>query len=989
MVDPDRRPTAQEIEELIDLVRRDPTSPAFIDLGEAYLSLGRPRDAIQVGNLGLEASPDNLEGRVMLARAHAAMHQWKEAQGELLRVVKVDRSNRQGFALLGEVLLRRSDYERAVPVLQHAQNLDPTSPQILAMLRRARAGQPLDPPNPLPQPIPPRGETDNGGEIQRSARANPVPAPLKRGPPPMVPAAAPMVPTMAIEPYPPQPAYAPPPPRGPKQTAPPPMSVEGIKPRIINTAKPQNAAAASLRQSAAVGETYLNDLLTGGLLDVAGVRVPDVDYDLRPDRRWGRSTRRAFIFLFVVLVLGIGGGSTWYWWAEKQKSEAVAGGHRKAKEALGTGDYSGFVEALRNLQQARDKDPSEQLTLAYFAETGGLAVLLYGEVRIASPDDPTQEFLVGPDQVSNAYTQVTQGADAIQTGEEGSRELLIGKAALELSRLPQGSAKPEAIKAGVEQLAEVNKVLDAVLQANPEDKWARWLKGRALLAAGNRRDAASAFKQAADGVDGLVVARIDQANLLVDDGRTSDALELFKKILAMPEAKTHMLAILGQSIARAEASVEVDAAIDDLAAKFGAIEKLPSRLTAYRWLALADVLITIDDYKGAADALTKAYLGKSIAKHPISEPRFWARVAWLHYKLGRPAKPEEQLKSDLNSAADALQNCISFGKSAEPDPTVQLVDAGLALASGLPEKVLDIAAKLEGVRPKLLRTYALIDLGKPKDAVALAEEMLKAAGDVTNSPCERDQKNKKLHFEIKALCEQALMLSSEKDKERLKASEALNNLASANDNQMPRHVLGQTLLQFKSSPPIDPANGSNLEYAKKSLKKAVDDITNERPNPLVYRTLTALAEIALLEKNIEAAGKTLDRALEANSGYFPTLALQARIVLRNQEPEKALGLLEPIMKESAAITPSLQLTYVEALILRKTTSQKDKDKDKEQAKRILTELKDKPGVSLEEIGRLAALIDDKLPEELGVPGVEAPDKPVEKKPPPNRRRRGR
>jgi predicted Zn-dependent protease len=146
MVDPDRRPTAQEIEELIDLVRRDPGSPAFIDLGEAYLALGRPRDAVKIGNVGLEASPDSLEGRVMLARAHAAMHQWKEAQGELLRVVKVDRSNRQGFALLGEVLMRRSDFERAVPVLQHAQNLDPTSPHILSMLKRARSGQVLEPP---------------------------------------------------------------------------------------------------------------------------------------------------------------------------------------------------------------------------------------------------------------------------------------------------------------------------------------------------------------------------------------------------------------------------------------------------------------------------------------------------------------------------------------------------------------------------------------------------------------------------------------------------------------------------------------------------------------------------------------------------------------------------------------------------------------------------------------------------------------------------
>ena len=127
MVDSDRRPTAQEIEELIDLVRRDPSSPAFIDLGEAYLALGRPKDAISVGNVGIQAAPDSLEGRVMVARAHAQLHQWKEAQGELLRVVKVDRSSRQGFALLGEVLLRRQDFERAVPVLQHAQNLDPTS----------------------------------------------------------------------------------------------------------------------------------------------------------------------------------------------------------------------------------------------------------------------------------------------------------------------------------------------------------------------------------------------------------------------------------------------------------------------------------------------------------------------------------------------------------------------------------------------------------------------------------------------------------------------------------------------------------------------------------------------------------------------------------------------------------------------------------------------------------------------------------------------
>ena len=145
MAEPSKpRPTADELEELIELVRRDPSSPAFVDLGEAYLSLGRPREAIDVGLEGLRRAPDNHEGRLMVARGHAALHQWKEAQAELLRIVKVDRTNRAGFTLLGEVLMRRADYERAVPVLQHAQNLDPGSPQVLNLLRLARGSLPLE-----------------------------------------------------------------------------------------------------------------------------------------------------------------------------------------------------------------------------------------------------------------------------------------------------------------------------------------------------------------------------------------------------------------------------------------------------------------------------------------------------------------------------------------------------------------------------------------------------------------------------------------------------------------------------------------------------------------------------------------------------------------------------------------------------------------------------------------------------------------------------
>ena len=118
----------------------------------------------------------------------------------------------------------------------------------------------------------------------------------------------------------------------------------GVRPRVIAVTKPRNPAAASLRQSAAVGETYLNDLLTGGLLDVAGMRAAESDFILRPDRRWGRSTCCAFVFLFIVLVFGIGGGGGWYWWSEKQRAEAVARLQKESKE-----------DRRRRLRRVRDQ----------------------------------------------------------------------------------------------------------------------------------------------------------------------------------------------------------------------------------------------------------------------------------------------------------------------------------------------------------------------------------------------------------------------------------------------------------------------------------------------------------------------------------------------------------------------------------------------------------------------------------------------------------
>ncbi|HEY4178188.1 MAG TPA: tetratricopeptide repeat protein [Kofleriaceae bacterium] len=920
MIDGDRRPTAQEIEELIDLVRRDPASPAFIDLGEAYLALGRPRDAVQIGTMGLQNAPDSNEGRVMLARAYASQHQWKEAQGELLRVVKVDRTNRQGFALLGEVLLRRNDFERAVPVLQHAQNLDPTSPNILAMLKRARAGQGLDAPPPIPTPVPPRGETDNGGQLPRGG-AQP---PARRGatpPAPEVPRASPNQRTIGIEINPPaQDASAlfpeltaPPPPamssRAPKQTAPPPIqSVEGIRPRIVSKDRPTNAAGAALRQSAAVGENYLNDLLTGGLLDVAGVRVPDQEFDLRPDRRWGRSTRRAFIFLFVVLVLGIGGGGTWYWWSGKQRAEAVAKLQSDAHIAIKDGTFDGFETSLKKLAESLEKDNANVLTFAYVVETAGLEALLYG---------------TDSDRVDRAYKSAIND---IKPGMKGYRELIIGKAAAELARLGQGAGDPVAIATeSKNKLAEVTKSLDDLLAKDASDKWALWLKGRALLAAGERKTARSTLKVAQDGTEPLVVAEIDYADMLTDDGQLDDALKLYDKVTMT--VKDHPLAVAGRSLARAEASVQVNDAIDELAVKLD--KNIGPRVQAYRDLALSLANSGIEDYPKATEALHKAVGG-----HPPNEPRFWARVAWAHYASGNFA-----------DCVKARGRIAWYGKGkAEDDPTVELVDAGLLLAAGNPSDALDKATKIEGIRPRLLRVYALLDLQKAKEALAEADDLLKLAPE---------------NVEAQILREEARMVAGDA-KERQAASDALDKLARNAKSKLGRHALGMALIATN-----DP---KSLPAAQEQLTKAITDISDASPNPLAYRTHTALAELMLQANDIAGANKQLDDALAANSGYLPTRGLQAKVALKSNDPDKALELLATLPEKE--LSPSLQLAKIEAVFSSKKTSAADKDG----AKEALKAMKDtyEPKV---EISRVLAILDPKLVKEWELPEPPAADAP--------------
>ena len=165
-------PSAAELDALLKAYRQDP-GRGFVSLGEAYLAMGRPADAIQVASEGLTMSPNSVAGRLMVARSFCALHKWREAQGELLKVVKADKENTNGFRLLGEVLLRRGDFERAIPVLQHAVNLSPADPGGTELLQLARSGGRLGPPAPIPVPYaPPKPGSSRSQSKRRLAVKN-------------------------------------------------------------------------------------------------------------------------------------------------------------------------------------------------------------------------------------------------------------------------------------------------------------------------------------------------------------------------------------------------------------------------------------------------------------------------------------------------------------------------------------------------------------------------------------------------------------------------------------------------------------------------------------------------------------------------------------------------------------------------------------------------------------------------------------------------
>ena len=167
-----------------------------------------------------------------------------------------------------------------------------------------------------------------------------------------------------------------------------------------------------------------------------------------------------------------GGGGTWYWWTEKQKAEAVARLQAEALHAIPLGDFQGFETCLKKLGEALEKDKTSLVTYGYFAGCAGLESLLYG---------------TDADRVDGAIKVANQ----IKPDEPGWREVMIGKAAVELSRLGVGDGTQSAIaQVAKSTLSEVRKSLDGYAAKHDKDKWVAWFAGARCSLAVSARAAA-------------------------------------------------------------------------------------------------------------------------------------------------------------------------------------------------------------------------------------------------------------------------------------------------------------------------------------------------------------------------------------------------------------------------------------------------------------------------------------------------------------------
>lgn len=126
-------------------VARDPGSPAFVPLADAYRRQGRREAALRVCLRGLERNPDHVEAHGLLARLHLEAGDRSSAADEWGVVLRLAPDSFEANRGLGFYRLERGELDEARRHLERAARARPDDPTVrdaLAVVeKRSRAGK--------------------------------------------------------------------------------------------------------------------------------------------------------------------------------------------------------------------------------------------------------------------------------------------------------------------------------------------------------------------------------------------------------------------------------------------------------------------------------------------------------------------------------------------------------------------------------------------------------------------------------------------------------------------------------------------------------------------------------------------------------------------------------------------------------------------------------------------------------------------------------
>jgi tetratricopeptide (TPR) repeat protein len=135
-------PGTADLQRWSEEVARDPGSPSFLPLAEAYRRMGKTEAALRLCLRGLERSPGSVDGHLLLARIYLELGDRERAADEWAVTARLDPDNFDAHRGLGFFHLERGEYSSAGRHLERAALARPGDPAVqeaLSVLRRHQA----------------------------------------------------------------------------------------------------------------------------------------------------------------------------------------------------------------------------------------------------------------------------------------------------------------------------------------------------------------------------------------------------------------------------------------------------------------------------------------------------------------------------------------------------------------------------------------------------------------------------------------------------------------------------------------------------------------------------------------------------------------------------------------------------------------------------------------------------------------------------------